>query len=98
MTELKKLSYKLEDTFVLGKSLPVVAMRQLPKLADAFAALPNEDGYVKGAPLAMANHIRCFLRRNNQFMDDERELLKIFDDACRRALYGPQYLALYTAK
>ncbi|MBQ9560581.1 MAG: hypothetical protein IJV08_11490 [Bacteroidaceae bacterium] len=94
MTELKKLSYKLEDTFALGRSLPVVAMRQLPKLADAFEALPQEPGYVEGVPLAMASHIRGFVSRNSRLIDDERQLTAIFTDACRRAVYGPRYLAL----
>lgn len=95
MTELKKLSYKLEDTFILGKSLPVVAMRQLVKLARQFSELPDEPGYEIGTQKAISRHIVIFLDRNEKYIDDERELLKIFNDAVKRHLYGPCLLTFF---
>ena len=95
MTELKKLSYKLEDTFALGKSLPVVAMRQLPRIADAFAVLPDDQEYIAGTQQALARHVRCFVAEHIGMMDDERELKRVFADACKKASYGPRYLELF---
>ena len=71
MTEHKRLAYLSEDTFALGKSLPVVAMRQLPKLAEKFRALPDHPDYLPGAQNAMADGIMTFYNRNLKYMDDE---------------------------
>ena len=83
MTEIKKLSYQSEDTFILGKSLPVVAMRQLKKLADKFIMLPDEPGFLPGSQCAMASLIMSFIEDNEHLMDDERELKKRFERACK---------------
>lgn len=95
MTELKKLAYLSEDTFILGKSLPVVAMRQLKKLADKFLALPDEQGYLQGTQRAMASGILSFYEKNEHLMGDERELRKSFEVACKLHQHSSYTLSLY---
>ena len=78
MTEYKKLIYKVEDTIALGKSLPVVAMRQLPKLAKEFEGLQDIQEYKPGTQALMSAWIMAFYNNNEKLLDDERELKKIF--------------------
>lgn len=95
MTEHKKLAYKLEDIFSLGKSLPVVALRQLPRIADEFDALQESDGYLPQTHNVIANSIRRFVSNNSRYMDDERELKRIFKEECRLSSFGTRQLALF---
>lgn len=95
MTEHKKLAYQSEDTFVLGKSLPIVAMRQLPKIADKFLALDDHPDYWPGAHRAMANGIMEFYEENKRYMDDERELKERFTRACKLHQNSHYTLALF---
>lgn len=95
MTEYKKLIYKTEDTFILGKSLPVVAMRQLPKLAQQFRSLPDSPCYMPGTQVAIASGIMTFYNTNMRFMDDERELLEAFNVAVRLHHHSHYTLRLY---
>lgn len=95
MTEIKKLAYQSEDTFILGKSLPVVAMRQLKKLADKFLALPDEQGYLPGAQRAMASSIMEFYDNNEHLMSDERKLRQCFEQACKLHKNSSFTLALF---
>ncbi len=95
MTEIKKLAYESEDTFILGKSLPVVAMRQLPKLADKFLALPDHPDYLPGAQRAMASSILSFYEENKHLMDDERELRRRFEKECKLHRHSSCELALF---
>lgn len=95
MTEIKKLAYQSEDTFVLGKSLPVVAMRQLPKLAEKFRALDEHPDYNPGAHRAMASGIMDFYNANVKYMDDERELKERFTRACKLHQNSHYTLALF---
>ena len=78
MTEYKKLIYELEDTFALGKSLPLVALRQLPKIAEKFKELPDIPDYLPGTQKALSNGITQFLNECNKIIDDERELKEVF--------------------
>lgn len=95
MNDYKKLAYQSEDTFALGKTLPVVAMRQLPKLADKFKALPDHPDYLPGTQQAMSERIMEFHRDNMRFMDDERELKESFKKACKLRHHGPFELLLF---
>lgn len=95
MTDHKKLAYKLEDTFILGKSLPVVAMRQLPKLADQFRTLPDHSSYQPGTSAAIAGLIEDFADENKRYMDDERELKQIFERTCKANRFGHHLLSLF---
>lgn len=95
MTEIKKLSYKLEDIFALGKSLPVVAIRQLPKIIEQFRQLPDEQGYIPATQNAMACHVEKFQETMLPYIDDEKFLRKSFEVAYKNHRYGPDYLALY---
>ena len=97
MTELKKLSYKLEDIFTLGKSLPVVSMRQLPKLAEQFVQLKDTPGYIRNTHKAIATHIMTFYEKNKDNMDDEQLLSERFTQACKLNRYGHHLLRLYEA-
>lgn len=78
MTEYKKLSYELEDTILLGKKLPIVAMNQLPKIAQKFMILPDIEDYLPGTQKAMHDSIMEFVEKNKKYLDDERELKEIF--------------------
>lgn len=95
MTEYKKLIYKVEDTFILGKTLPVVAMRQLPKLAEQFAALPDVPEYIPRTQEGIASGIMTFYNTNKRFMDDERELLEAFTVVCKNHHHSRYTLRLY---
>lgn len=94
MTDYKRLAYQSEDIFRLGVSLPVVAMRQLPKLAEKFHALPDHPEYKPGTQHAMAEGIMDFYREHLHLMDDERELREAFDKACKLHHYSHFMLAL----
>lgn len=98
MTEYKQLIYKVEDTFILGKTLPVVAMRQLPKLAEQFAALPDSPLYINGTQKAIASGIMTFYDTNKRFMDDERELFEAFNVACKMHHHSRYTLRLFEAR
>ena len=95
MNEHKKLAYQLEDTFALGISLPVVAMRQLPKIAEKFAALPDCNDYPNGVQRVMHEHIMSFVEKNKRYMDDERELREIFVKAQKSNMYSHHYFKIY---
>lgn len=95
MTDYKKLIYKVEDTFHLGKSLPVVAMRQLPKLAEQFRALPDIPEYLPNTQKTIADVIIDFYNTNKLFMDDERELLDVFTSACKLNTYSRYTLRMF---
>ena len=95
MNEYKKLAYKLEDTFALGKSLPIVAMRQLTKIAEEFTNLQEDDCYKPKTHIMMASHINDFVSKHKHLMDDERELKKVFTSACKHERYGPKFLELF---
>lgn len=95
MTEHKKLIYQLEDTFTLGKQLPVVALRQLSKLAQRFRDLPDVPDYLPGTSVAVATNIETFVRTNNRYIDDERELKESFTVACKNKLFSHHYLKLF---
>ena len=98
MTDYKKLSYKLEDTFELGKSLPVVAIRQLPKIAGQFRSLPDHPDYLTKTSEAMARLIDDFVSENKRYIDDERELRQVFVKACKKNRYGHYLLRLFEAR
>lgn len=95
MTEYKKLSYKSEDTFKLGLTLPVVAMRQLPKLAKEFDELPDNPDYMRDTQHAFADGIMRFYNENLRYMDDERQLRENFQRVVKLAHYSHKYLALF---
>lgn len=98
MNEHKKLAYLSEDTFKLGISLPVVAMRQLPKIAEQFNALPDHPDYLPGAQRAMAYGIMKFYNDNKRFMDDERELREAFTEACKLHKNSHYTLAMFASR
>lgn len=95
MNEYKKLAYQLEDTFALGISLPVVAIRQLPKIAERFAALPNDPDYLDGVQYVMHKNIMSFVEKNKRYMDDERELRTVFEKAHKSKMYSHHYFKIY---
>lgn len=97
MTDYKRLAYKLEDTVYLGKSLPIVALRQMPRLAEQFAALPDIPQYLHGTQRALSSHIMYFVNEQQDFLDDERELKERFTRADKLDLFGPHYLKLFEA-
>jgi len=97
MTEHKRLAYLSEDTFRLGITLPVVALRQLPKLAEKFRALPDVPDYWPGAQRAMAAGIMAFYDANKHLMDDERELRESFTRACKLHQHSHHTLALFAS-
>ena len=96
MNEYKKIAYESEDTFALGKTLPVVAMRQLPKIADKFYALPDHPDYVPGLQRAMGNGVMRFYNNNLKYMDDERELKEQFKKACKLHHHSHYELRLFS--
>ena len=98
MTDYKRLIYKVEDTFILGKSLPVVALRQLPKLAQQFETLPNIPEYISGTQRAMAEIIMDFYNENKTLIDDERELLDVFKKVCKLHKYSHYTLRLFESR
>lgn len=95
MTDYKKLAYQCEDTFILGKSLPVVALRQLPKIADKFLALIDHPDYLPGTQRAMASGIMTFYRTNERYINDERQLREAFYMACKLHHHSHYTLALF---
>lgn len=99
MTPQKKLIYQMEDTFTLGKSLPIVAMRQMPKLAEKFRATPDLPEHPTGSMNAMADNIDRFYRENKQLLDDndERELFGIFNNACKSKQFSNSYFRMVEA-
>ena len=98
MTDYKRLIYKVEDTFVLGKSLPVVAMRQLPKLAEQYAALPDIPDYLPNTQKGIAAGIMTFYDDNKKYMDDERQLFESFNRACKLHQHSRHTLALFESR
>lgn len=95
MTEYKKLAYQCEDTFILGKSLPIVALRQLPKIADKFLALPDVPDYLPGTQRAIASGIMDFYDTNKPYADDERQLRESFIDSCKQHRHSHYTLNLF---
>ena len=95
MNEYKRLIYKVEDTFILGKSLPIVAMRQLPKLAEQFKALPDIPEYLPNTQVGIATGIMTFYDTNRRYMNDERELLEAFSVACKMNHHSRYTLRLF---
>lgn len=88
----------MEDTFLLGKHLPIVAMNQLPKLASAFSSLQECSQYKPKTNLMMCEHINEFVRENQRLLNDERELKGVFETACKRGHYGSKFLSLFERK
>lgn len=95
MTEHKKIIYQLEDTFALGKSLPVVAMRQLPKIAERLNALEDHPDYMPDTAKVIAKSVVEFYNKNMEIIDDERELKEVFTKACKSKFYSHHYLNLF---
>ncbi len=96
MTEYKKLSYKLEDAVYLGKSLPLVVLRQtLPKLAEQFSSLPDIQEYTPGTQRAIAKLITDFVDELKHFVDDECELKERFIKADKNNKLGHHLLVLF---
>lgn len=95
MTELKRLSYKLEDTFVLGRSLPVVAIRQIKRLSDQIRALEDHPDYLPRTPSIIAEIIDDFVESNKHLLDDERELKEVFERVCKMHKFGPSMLLFF---
>ena len=79
----------------LGKELPVVAMKQLPKIAEKFRSLPDNIDYLPGTAQVMADHIDTFIKDNSRYIDDERELKDIFKEAVSKGKYSKHFLKFF---
>lgn len=96
MTEYKRLSYKLEDAIYLGKSIPIVVLRQtLPTLAKLFDALPDIPDYIPGTQHAISKMITDFIDEQSHFADDECELKERFVKADKFNKLGHHLLSLF---
>ena len=98
MTEYNKLFYKIEDTFVLGRALPVVAMRQITKLAEQIRSLPDSPQYIQNTQNVISEDLMKFYEDNKHLMDDERALKKVFDYQCKKGMFKSSLLALFEKK
>jgi 23S rRNA C2498 (ribose-2'-O)-methylase RlmM len=78
LTPFKKVIYQAEDTVLLGKSLPLVAHRQLLKIVEKLRAMPHDERlHYEDAEEKAAQEIEKFCKSLSFHLDDEREMKKI---------------------
>ena len=91
MKEYRKLTSEMEDCVALGKSLPVVALRQMKKIAAKFGKMPDTPDLLPGTQHAFEKMLNKFVDECMEDADDERYLKQIF----AKKTYGPDWLPFF---